>query len=56
MAVDLGTANTLVYVRGKGVLLGGVPGTRRGRVVILGGGDSGSVIWRSSDRRTPVTL
>src|SRR6202042_2324083 len=29
---------------GKGVLLGGVPGTRRGRVVILGGG----VVGRSS--------
>ncbi len=27
---------------GKGVLLGGVPGTRRGRVVILGGGIVGS--------------
>src|SRR5207253_8309208 len=38
MAVQVG-ANCLEKERGgKGVLLGGVPGTRRGRVVILGGG------------------
>jgi alanine dehydrogenase len=38
MAVQVG-ANCLERERGgKGVLLGGVPGTRRGRVVILGGG------------------
>jgi alanine dehydrogenase len=38
MAVQVG-ANVLQKEHGgKGVLLGGVPGTRRGRVVILGGG------------------
>ncbi|HEX7602196.1 MAG TPA: alanine dehydrogenase [Polyangiaceae bacterium] len=38
MAVQVG-AHCLERERGgKGVLLGGVPGTRRGRVVILGGG------------------
>jgi alanine dehydrogenase len=38
MAVQVG-ATCLEKARGgKGVLLGGVPGTRRGRVVILGGG------------------
>ena len=38
MAVQVG-ANCLEKEHGgKGVLLGGVPGTRRGRVVILGGG------------------
>jgi alanine dehydrogenase len=38
MATQVG-AGCLVKERGgKGVLLGGVPGTRRGRVVILGGG------------------
>ena len=38
MAVQVG-ASCLEKARGgKGVLLGGVPGTRRGRVVILGGG------------------
>ena len=44
MAVQVG-ANCLEKERGgKGVLLGGVPGTRRGRVVILGGG----VVGRSA--------
>src|SRR6187551_1329901 len=44
MATQVG-AGCLVKERGgKGVLLGGVPGTRRGRVVILGGG----VVGRNS--------
>ena len=29
MAVDLGTANTLVYVRGRGIVLGAVRGRHR---------------------------
>jgi alanine dehydrogenase len=38
MAVQVGAAWLEKERGGKGVLLGGVPGTRRGRVVILGGG------------------
>ncbi len=38
MAVQVGAAHLEKERGGKGVLLGGVPGTRRGRVVILGGG------------------
>jgi alanine dehydrogenase len=38
MAVQVGAAALEKEHGGKGVLLGGVPGTRRGRVVILGGG------------------
>jgi alanine dehydrogenase len=38
MAVQVGATCLEKYRGGKGVLLGGVPGTRRGRVVILGGG------------------
>jgi alanine dehydrogenase len=38
MAVQVGAAFLEKERGGKGVLLGGVPGTRRGRVVILGGG------------------
>ncbi|MEC9466215.1 MAG: alanine dehydrogenase, partial [Myxococcota bacterium] len=42
MSVQIG-ANLLESDRGgKGVLLGGVPGVRRGRVVILGGGTVGT--------------
>lgn len=42
MSVQIG-ANLLEKERGgKGVLLGGVPGVRRGRVVILGGGTVGT--------------
>ena len=42
MSVQIG-ANLLERERGgKGVLLGGVPGVRRGRVVILGGGTVGT--------------
>ncbi len=38
MAVQVGASSLQKEHGGKGVLLGGVPGTRRGRVVILGGG------------------
>jgi alanine dehydrogenase len=38
MAVQVGAGCLEKEHGGKGVLLGGVPGTRRGRVVILGGG------------------
>jgi alanine dehydrogenase len=38
MAVQVGASCLEKWRGGKGVLLGGVPGTRRGRVVILGGG------------------
>ena len=38
MAVQAGATCLEKWRGGKGVLLGGVPGTRRGRVVILGGG------------------
>jgi alanine dehydrogenase len=44
MAVQVGAACLEKERGGKGVLLGGVPGTRRGRVVILGGG----VVGRSA--------
>ncbi len=42
MAVQVGAAHLEKEKGGKGILLGGVPGTRRGRVVILGGGIVGS--------------
>ena len=38
MAVQVGATFLEKERGGKGVLLGGVPGTRRGRIVILGGG------------------
>src|SRR6185312_10031479 len=38
MATQVGAGCLEKERGGKGVLLGGVPGTRRGRVVILGGG------------------
>lgn len=38
MSVQVGATSLEKWRGGKGVLLGGVPGTRRGRVVILGGG------------------
>ncbi len=38
MAVQVGASCLESDRGGKGVLLGGVPGTRRGRVVVLGGG------------------
>lgn len=42
MSVQVGAASLEKEHGGKGILLGGVPGTRRGRVVILGGGIVGS--------------
>ncbi len=46
MAVQAGATSLEKWRGGKGVLLGGVPGTRRGRVVILGGG----VVGRNATR------
>ncbi len=42
MAIQVGAASLQKEHGGKGVLLGGVPGTRRGRVAILGGGTVGT--------------
>ena len=42
MSVQVGAASLERPRGGKGILLGGVPGTRRGRVCILGGGIVGS--------------
>ncbi len=42
MATQVGATSLEKERGGKGLLLGGVPGTRRGRVVILGGGVVGS--------------
>jgi alanine dehydrogenase len=42
MAIQVGSAFLEKEHGGKGVLLGGVPGTRRGRVAIIGGGVVGS--------------
>lgn len=42
IAVQVGAASLEKQRGGKGVLLGGVPGTRRGRVAIIGGGIVGS--------------
>lgn len=42
MAVQAGAAHLEKERGGKGVLLGGVPGVRRGRVAIIGGGIVGS--------------
>jgi len=42
MATQVGASCLEKERGGKGILLGGVPGTRRGRVVILGGGIVGS--------------
>ncbi len=42
MAVQVGAAYLEKERGGKGILLGGVPGTRRGNVVILGGGIVGA--------------
>lgn len=46
MSVQVGATSLEKAHGGKGVLLGGVPGTRRGRVVILGGGIVGSCAAR----------
>lgn len=56
MSTQVGATSLEKERGGKGLLLGGVPGTRRGRVVILGGGVVGShaariaVAWA---RRSP---
>jgi alanine dehydrogenase len=42
MAVQVGATSLEKERGGKGLLLGGVPGTRRGKVVILGGGVVGA--------------
>ena len=42
IAVQVGATTLEKQHGGKGILLGGVPGTRRGRVVIIGGGIVGS--------------
>ncbi len=42
MSVQVGASSLEKEHGGKGILLGGVPGTRRGRVAILGGGIVGS--------------
>jgi len=42
MAVQVGATHLEKERGGKGILLGGVPGTRRGHVVILGGGVVGA--------------
>lgn len=42
MATQVGASQLEKEKGGKGILLGGVPGTRRGRVAILGGGIVGS--------------
>jgi alanine dehydrogenase len=42
MAVQVGATHLEKERGGKGILLGGVPGTRRGHVVILGGGIVGA--------------
>ena len=42
IAVQVGASSLEKQNGGKGLLLGGVPGTRRGRVVIIGGGIVGS--------------
>ena len=41
MAVQLGAAYLQKEKGGKGILLGGVPGTKHGRIVIIGGGNVG---------------
>ncbi len=42
MAIQVGAASLEKASGGKGILLGGVPGVRRGRVAILGGGVVGT--------------
>jgi alanine dehydrogenase len=46
MAVQVGASHLEKERGGKGILLGGVPGTRRGHVVILGGGIVGTAAAR----------
>jgi alanine dehydrogenase len=42
MSVQAGTACLLIERGGKGILLGGVPGVRRGKVAVIGGGAVGT--------------
>jgi alanine dehydrogenase len=51
MAPQVGAASLQKEHGGKGILLGGVPGTRRGRVAILGGG----LVACSETRSRPCT-
>jgi alanine dehydrogenase len=46
MAVQVGASSLERYNGGKGLLLGGVPGTRRASVVIIGGGVVGTAAAR----------
>lgn len=46
MSVQVGAASLQKEHGGKGILLGGVPGTRRGRVTIIGGGVVGTAAAR----------
>jgi alanine dehydrogenase len=46
MSVQVGAASLQKEHGGRGILLGGVPGTRRGRVVVLGGGVVGTAAAR----------
>jgi alanine dehydrogenase len=46
MAIQVGASHLEKERGGKGILLGGVPGTRRGHVVILGGGIVGTASAR----------
>ena len=46
MSVQVGAASLQKENGGKGVLLGGVPGTRRGRVTVIGGGVVGTAAAR----------
>lgn len=46
MSVQVGAASLQKEHGGKGVLLGGVPGTRRGRVTVIGGGVVGTAAAR----------
>ena len=59
MAVQVGASCLEKERGGKGVLLGGVPGTRRGRAVILGGGAPAAGTPRRSPsawaRRSPCS-
>mgnify|MGYP002735332465 CR=1 FL=1 len=41
MSVPIGAAHLMSYGGGSGVLLSGVPGTRRGKVAVIGGGTAG---------------
>jgi alanine dehydrogenase len=42
LSVQVGAQQLLGPAGGRGILLGGVPGTPRGRVVVIGGGVAGT--------------